>query len=220
VLVDTAVRFSTASDENSAREQQQLWNEMMALRIAGTPCVIALHHSPKSSKNKEMSLENVLRGNGDIGAQADAVWGIRRDDALYDNGTGPGEILVACVKPRDFTPPAPFRLGMSSVDSNGVVISYFDTSGDFKVLQEATQKDIGEHFVRFITQFPEATFKEVADKLEVAVYQIKKLAKDLKYTKPKMGNWTKAAPEPYTCATTKEKGGPGAINLDAGGTIQ
>jgi hypothetical protein len=219
VFVDTAVRFSTASDENSSREQQQLWNEMMAMRLAGARGVMALHHSPKSSQNEEMTLENVLRGSGDIGAQADAVWGIRRDNTLFDNGAGQGEIDVACVKPRDFTPPAPFRLAMSYVDSHGVVVSYFDTTGDFKVLQEATQqKDIAERFVKFIKEYPQASMKEVSDELNVKVCQIRKLAKEQKYHKPKGADWMRSAPSGFEGAMTTEKGGPDAdVNLDARG---
>jgi hypothetical protein len=221
VFVDTAVRFSTASDENSSREQQQLWNEMMEMRLAGARGVMALHHSPKSSQNEEMTLENVLRGSGDIGAQADAVWGIRRDNTLFDNGAGPGEIDVACVKPRDFTPPAPFRLAMSYVDSHGVVVSYFDTTGDFKVLQEATQqKDIAERFIKFIKEYPQASMKEVSDELNVKVCHIRKLAKDQKYHKPKGGDWTRSAPSGFDGATTTEKGGDADVNLNAAGEKQ
>jgi hypothetical protein len=216
VFVDTAVRFSTASDENSSREQQQLWNEMMEMRVAGARGVMALHHSPKSSQNEEMTLENVLRGSGDIGAQADSVWGIRRDNTLFDNGAGPSEIDVACVKPRDFTPPPPFRLAMSHVDSHGVVISYFDTTGDFKVLREATQqKDLAERFVKFITEYPQASMKEVSDEFNVKTCKIRKLAKDQKYHKPRGGDWMRSGG--FEGTTTTEKGWPADVNLDTQG---
>jgi hypothetical protein len=59
-----------------------------------------------------MSLENVLRGTGDIGAMAATAWGVRMLDATRSR------IQVECVKARDFEPPLPFQLdGKPHIDA-------------------------------------------------------------------------------------------------------
>jgi len=91
VILDTAIRFSTADDENSSVQNQKLVDDMISLRQLGASAVVAMHHATKSSRVESMDLENSLRGTGDLGACADAVYGIRRDESLYDSGNGPLE---------------------------------------------------------------------------------------------------------------------------------
>ncbi len=135
VFLDTAIRFATAKDENSAAENSALADALFNLIRLGAPGVIGLHHSPKSTANSdELSLENVLRGTGDLGAMCDAVWGLQHDRG----GKGDGEeyleeskdltrIFVKCVKPRDFEAAEPFRIQGRP---------YIDERGDFIVLTE------------------------------------------------------------------------------------
>jgi hypothetical protein len=207
VFVDTAVRFSTAEDENSSRQQQQLWIEMTNLRIAGCPVVVALHHSPKSQTGEELSLENVLRGSGDIGAQADAVYGIRRDESKYRNGEGPNELLIACVKPRDFDPPKPFKIAMTHRTDDGSIISFIDRDGDFAVLDlSASIQDLQNRFIDTITEYPEISEREVADQLKEKRWAIQKIAKKLGYARiGKKWIYKHAAPALVVVPETKEK---------------
>ena len=142
VFLDTAIRFNTASDENSAMQNKALVDAMIQLRQLGAVSVIALHHSSKAMRKEEMTLENVLRGTGDMAASADCVYGLQRDDKLYDGGLGPEEIDVRCVKPRDFNPPAPFRIAASRKSDNFVtsykpgLASNIDEHGDFVMVSE------------------------------------------------------------------------------------
>ena len=66
------IRFSEATDENSAAENRIIANNILDLRAAGAPAVIALHHSTKTFAEGEITLENCLRGSGDIAALADS----------------------------------------------------------------------------------------------------------------------------------------------------
>jgi hypothetical protein len=116
VILDTFVRFNGALDENSSTQNQTIVKQVQALRSAGAPTVIVIHHSPKSQKAEEMTLENVLRGSGDIGAAADVVYGLKTIDRETN------EVQVSCVKARDIELVKPFHI---------VGRPYIDETGDF-----------------------------------------------------------------------------------------
>ena len=114
VFLDTAIRFMTG-DENSAAEQRAFADSLFALQRAGARTITGAHHSPKSfGKDTYMTLENVLRGSGDIGAMLATCWGVSQIDA---NST---RIYVQNVKARDFQPCEPFIVqGRPSIDQTG-----------------------------------------------------------------------------------------------------
>jgi len=68
---------------------------------------------------------------------ADSVYAIRRDRNLYQDGAGPNEIEVRCVKPRDFEPPAPFKIAASYRKDDGTIESYINEEGDFHLVETA-----------------------------------------------------------------------------------
>jgi hypothetical protein len=117
VFLDTAIRFMVG-DENSAAEQKLFAETLFSLQRAGARTITGAHHSPKSfGKDNVMTLENVLRGSGDIGAMLTTCWGLSQVDAAANR------IFVQNVKARDFLPCDPFVIqGRPSIDSNG----YFD----------------------------------------------------------------------------------------------
>src|SRR5437879_9068646 len=81
------------------------------------PYVVYLFPYTTLFRSMFMSLENILRGTGDIGAMLCTCWGIRQIDAEKNR------IYVQNVKPRDFLPCDPFIIqGRSSLDETG----YFD----------------------------------------------------------------------------------------------
>jgi hypothetical protein len=114
VFLDTAIRFMSG-EENSATDSKEFAQNLFALLRAGARTVTGLHHSPKSFENaKNMSLENILRGSGDIGAMLSMCWGI----AQVENATT--GIYVKCVKDRDRVAAAPFKIaGFPSIDQTG-----------------------------------------------------------------------------------------------------
>lgn len=114
VFLDTAVRFKEG-DENDAGENNEFAERLFNLQRAGARTITGAHHSPKSfSKDTFMSLENILRGTGDIGAMLVTCWGVRQIDAERNR------VYVQNVKPRDFLPCQPFIIqGRPSIDETG-----------------------------------------------------------------------------------------------------
>jgi hypothetical protein len=114
IFLDTAIRFMTG-DENSAAEQKLFADTLFGLQRAGTRTITGAHHSPKGfAKDNVMTLENVLRGSGDIGAMLVTCWGLSQIDANANR------IYVQNVKARDFQPCEPFIIqGRPSIDQMG-----------------------------------------------------------------------------------------------------
>jgi hypothetical protein len=114
VFLDTAVRFMTG-DENSASDHRAFAETLFALLKAGARTVTGAHHSPKGFENREaITLDNALRGSGDIGAMLSSAWAVQRTDEKLT------KIYVKNVKPRDFEPCAPFEIqGRPTIDSEG-----------------------------------------------------------------------------------------------------
>jgi hypothetical protein len=123
VFLDTVSRFITSSDENSSAQNRVLVDNIIALRAAGSPCVVVLHHAKKSAKeNAEvMTLENMLRGTGDYAAMCDTVYGIRADERLRDNNAGPLEMEIVNLKNREQVDGlSKLRLAAVSADLKGI----------------------------------------------------------------------------------------------------
>jgi hypothetical protein len=118
VFLDTAVRFMDG-DENGVQEQRVFATNLFALIKAGARTVTGLHHSPKAFEKVEfMTLENALRGSGDVGAMLSTAWAVRMTEPLTT------ELYIKNVKPRDFEPCQPFSLTGRP---------YLDETGDFKM---------------------------------------------------------------------------------------
>ncbi len=102
VFLDTAVRFMAGDEDKVSREFAQ---QLFDLVAAGAIASIGAHHSPKSfEKETFMTLENVLRGSGDIGAMLSTAWGMRQIDLKQNR------IYMQNLKPRDFDYCEPFIL--------------------------------------------------------------------------------------------------------------
>ena len=138
IFLDTAIRFLTmGADENSsASNNVGLANGVFALLRLGARAVVCLHHSPKKSGDASfMTLENVLRGTGDLGAMSEVVWGIERarkkkgqkwDVEYSKNSRDLTRLRMECVKGRD----------LENVAGDLVIQGrpYIDNGGDFRVL--------------------------------------------------------------------------------------
>lgn len=174
VILDTAIRFSTASDENAASQNKKLVNDIISLRAAGAIAVIAFHHATKASAKEEMTMENTLRGTGDYAAMCDAAYGLRVDEVLYDLGRGPLEILVVCTKPRDISPqPLPFTLISKMRDESGQIIDVLETNKDFLLKDQCeVTENMKDSIFRILKQDPELTVGEIVEQLR-EIYLIK-----------------------------------------------
>jgi hypothetical protein len=80
VVIDTAVRF-VVGDENSSEDMKLFAKDCFRLMKAGAASVLVLFHSPKGTKEaSELTLENAMRGSGDLGAFVSSCWATRMQD--------------------------------------------------------------------------------------------------------------------------------------------
>lgn len=114
IFLDTAVRFMDGA-ENDAEPARAFAGTLFTLLAAGARSVTGAHHAPKGFEAQErMTLENILRGSGDIGAMLSTAWGLRQIDADSNR------IYIENVKARDFQPCGPFVIeGRPHLDQTG-----------------------------------------------------------------------------------------------------
>jgi hypothetical protein len=80
VVIDTAVRY-LKGDENSSEHMRQFAESIFRLMRDGAVSVLLLHHSAKGTKeSSELSLENAMRGSGELGAFVSSCWATRLQD--------------------------------------------------------------------------------------------------------------------------------------------
>jgi hypothetical protein len=134
VFLDTCVRFMEGS-ENDAEDARAFAEILFQLLHSGARLITGAHHSPKGFEGQDyMTLENVLRGSGDLGANLCCTWGVRQIDAARN------QLYIQNVKPRDFCPCEPFILEGRP---------HLDTAGQFKMLAAPGEAgELREHLER------------------------------------------------------------------------
>jgi hypothetical protein len=97
VFLDTAIRFLEGK-ENDSSDVRDFADGNFALLQRGAQAVVLLHHAPKEMGD-HMTLENALRGSGDIGAFLASCWGTRLQDPSkpYESSS-----YLENLKQRDF----------------------------------------------------------------------------------------------------------------------
>jgi hypothetical protein len=99
VVVDTAVRF-VEGDENASQDMKVFADECFRLIRMGALSVLVLFHSPKGTKDAtDLTLENAMRGSGDLGAFVSCCWATRLQDP---NEAWESASYLKNVKQRDF----------------------------------------------------------------------------------------------------------------------
>ncbi len=101
VIVDTVVRY-VEGDENSSEHMRAFAQSVFRMKKAmgGTGAVLLLHHSSKGTKEStELTLENAMRGSGELGAFVTSCWATRMQepDDPYKSRS-----YLKNVKQRDF----------------------------------------------------------------------------------------------------------------------
>ncbi len=129
VVIDTLCRYTDGNENDS--EAMKMASEMaFSLIRDGAKAVIVLHHSRKgSTKEGDITLENVSRGSGELVAFTSAVIGLRTQepDRPYDSRT-----LAKFVKERDFeTNPSAFEV---MTDKQTCLMTFMDGSEGAKVV--------------------------------------------------------------------------------------
>jgi hypothetical protein len=192
LFLDTAIRFNTAEDESSATENAQgLGRAIFRLLYHGARCVVGAHHRAKNAMQAdEMTLENTLRGTGDLGAMCDAVWGLGFEKTPEKGYSGNSayaaesrrlvRLAVQCVKARDFAAPEPFTAQL---------FPYLDDVGDFAVLtRQSTESDL-DRIVRAIENDPQATLRDLEEQTSIGKNRVANLAEKAGWRKSKNGPW-------------------------------
>lgn len=191
LFLDTAIRFSSADDENSASENAKgLAPAIFALIHAGARAVVCLHHRAKgASLAEELTLENCLRGTTDLGAVCDAVYGLQFDRgdasaAYLRESKKVLRLFVRCVKSRDFHAPDDFRVQLEP---------FIDEIGDMAVVAESEVEWVSDaqKVERTIEADPGASFREIEKRTGVHKDRIKKLAGERGWHQTKGDGWKK-----------------------------
>jgi hypothetical protein len=133
VILDTAIRFQTGSENTSTDQAQSLGANIFKLIAAGAGAVVCMHHRKKDAGSMEPTLENALRGTGDFGAMADCVWAVEHatGDFPLEESRKLTRLRLTCVKPRDMEPADPFVIQGRP---------FIDDLGDFRVLDAVSGK--------------------------------------------------------------------------------
>jgi hypothetical protein len=182
VFLDTLIRFNDAENENDASQSARLLAKAIFRLISlGAKAVVCLHHSTKVSGSQAVTLENTLRGSGDLGAMADAVYSLKNLDRKLLR------VHIENVKARDFEAVAPFEVQGRP---------YLDETGDFKVLTDVKQpqqkgrdSEKEQEFIRAVEDDPMATYSQVAEKLQTSTGKIQRIADKLGWKKPNGKAW-------------------------------
>jgi hypothetical protein len=166
VFLDTAVRFMEGA-ENAAEDNRVFANTLFDLQGAGARTITGAHHSPKAFENREtISLENVLRGSGDIGAMLATAWGIKQVDTEHN------KIFVKCVKARDFEPGQPFEItGRPFIDQDG---DFVMTGQPGLVVMPSKKKPKKTHEVAAQMKELGHTHQQIAEYLKVNVRTVER----------------------------------------------
>lgn len=99
VIIDTAVRF-IEGDENSSADMRVFAKSIFSLVKMKAAAIVVLFHSGKGTKDTgELTLENVMRGSGELGAFVTCCWGTRLQDP---NDEYRSNSFLRNCKPRDF----------------------------------------------------------------------------------------------------------------------
>jgi len=99
VIIDTAVRY-LKGDENSSEHMRVFAEDIFRLMRDGAASVLLLHHSAKGTKeSSELTLENAMRGSGELGAFVSSCWATRLQNPCepYQSAS-----FLVNVKQRDF----------------------------------------------------------------------------------------------------------------------
>ena len=99
LIIDTAIRY-LEGDESSSEDMKRFAAEIFRIMKSGAAAVMLLHHSAKGTKeSSELTLENAMRGSGELGAFLSSCWATRlqNPESPYDSAS-----YLTNVKQRNF----------------------------------------------------------------------------------------------------------------------
>ena len=125
LVVDTAIRFMKG-DENSSSDMQAFSETLFELqrRQGLDGAILVLYHSPKATKDaSELTLENCMRGSGELGAAITDAHGTRLQDPNDEYGSAS---YIRHIKKRDYRGREDFEV---KGDETGLLTRDGDGSG-------------------------------------------------------------------------------------------
>jgi Bifunctional DNA primase/polymerase, N-terminal/AAA domain len=130
LIIDTAIRF-LKGDEQSSTDMKVFSETLFTVQRRQGPegAILALYHSPKTTKDTtELTLENCLRGSGELGAAVTDAHGTRLQDP-----SDPYKSLsyISHIKPRDYKGLDGFEV---SSDQTGLLTAVGDPAESKAVL--------------------------------------------------------------------------------------
>ena len=143
--------------------------------------------SEKCSSGAKLTLENTLRGTGDLGAMCDSVWGLQFEKYpkgayielhLAAQSRQLVRLSVQCVKARDFAPPEPLTVQL---------FPYLDKIGDFKVLTSETKEADTSRVQKAIEEDSMASLRDLEERTCIGRNRVAKIAEGLGWVKSKRG---------------------------------
>jgi hypothetical protein len=180
IFLDTAVRFMNGS-ENDVESARPFADLLFRLLNAGARSITGAHHAPKGFEGQDhMTLENILRGSGDIGAMLCTGWGVRQVDPTRN------QLYVQNVKSRDFQSCEPFMLEGRP---------HLDTTGQFKMITDPGETGELHSYLRQKDRGGRPTTADKDDKVSQAVelrangQGLREIAKTLGVGKSTVNRW-------------------------------
>ena len=159
VVIDTAVRF-VEGDENSSEHMKVFAEDCFRLMKDGAASVLVLFHSPKGTKDaSDLTLENGMRGSGDLGAFVSSCWATRLQDpdAPWESAS-----YLKNVKQRDYESD-PFEVKSDKLGRLHIVAA----PGANVILNSKTKKKEGnEEAEQVIRNNPTLSQKKIVLKLK------------------------------------------------------
>lgn len=126
LIVDTAIRFMKG-DENSSADMQAFSETLFSVqrRQGQDGAIVILYHSPKATKDaSELTLENCMRGSGELGAAITDAHGTRlqNPDDPYNSPS-----FIRHIKQRDYK-------GIDDFEVSGAETGILTKSGEGKAV--------------------------------------------------------------------------------------
>jgi hypothetical protein len=178
IFLDTACRFMTGS-ENDVENARPFADLLFRLLASGARSICGAHHSPKGFEGQDfMTLQNILRGSGDLGAMLSTCWGIRQIDATKNR------LYIANIKPRDFQPCEPFVIEGRP---------HLDATGQFRMLHAPGEAEELSAYVRSKNGRPVTADKDDkvarAIELRAAGLSLREIARNVSVSKTTVERW-------------------------------
>jgi hypothetical protein len=166
LIIDTAVRY-LKGDENSSEHMRAFAEIIFRIMKDGAAAVLLLHHSRKGTKeSSELTLENAMRGSGELGAFVASCWATRLQDPSDSHNC---RSYLSNVKQRDFES-KPFEVeNAPAKDCSFVIVA--EPSTNVVLSHKSTARPGDEGARAWLQAHPELSIRKAADGLKAAGYK-------------------------------------------------